>query len=131
MQCTIGANCMVFFSTHINFWISFTKSTYMKTFNNIAELAFIKLPVYKITVLLMGSNLLHAQHEHHVTMAKTGKNVYIDMMDTMMASMHNVSNDNTPDTAFLQQMISHHHGNVAMAEYEIMHGKSAEVVTLA
>jgi len=103
----------------------------MKTFTNIAGLTFIKLPVYIIIVLLMGSNLLHAQHEHPVTMAKAGKNAYIAMMDTMMADMHKVSTGNTPETAFLQQMIPHHQGAVVMAEYEITHGKSAEMVKLA
>jgi len=48
----------------------------------------------------MGSNLLHAQHEHHVTMAKAGKNVYIAMMDTIMADMHNLPTGSNTFTSF-------------------------------
>ena len=53
------------------------------------------------------------------------------MMDAMMADMQNIPLCNRPDTAFLQQMIAHHHGALVMAEYEIAHGKNAEMIKFA
>lgn len=103
----------------------------MKTINKISSFRFIKLFVHIILILLIGNTQFYAQHQHHTNTIKTDKNIYITMMDVMMENMHNMPSGNTPDTAFLNQMISHHQGALVMAEYEIAHGKNAEIIKLA
>ncbi len=80
----------------------------MRTINNIFNINISKLPAYLIVILLKGSNQLYAQHQHDTNKVKAEKNIYIAMMDTMMDDMYTISPGNTPDTAFLQQMIPHH-----------------------
>ena len=104
----------------------------MRTTNNILDLSFIKLTAYIILLLILSGSQLYAQHRHHTDKVESEKrNIYGAMMDAMMADMHNISLGNTPDTAFLQQMIAHHQGALVMAEYEIAHGGNAEMIELA
>jgi uncharacterized protein (DUF305 family) len=59
------------------------------------------------------------------------KNVFLAMMDTMMVRMDNVPKDEPVDVSFLQQMIPHHEGAMAMATYEIRHGRDFGMIQLA
>ncbi|GAB4036033.1 DUF305 domain-containing protein [Spirosoma jeollabukense] len=74
---------------------------------------------------------LQAQHHQHVTPDQTPKQVYLTMMDTMMVRMGETPAGNSPTTSFLHQMIVHHQGAIAMANYEIIHGKNREMIQLA
>jgi uncharacterized protein (DUF305 family) len=103
----------------------------MKTIYRTFELKIIRPPVYIFLVWLTASSALFAQHQHHATIVPVDKNIYIAMMDTMMADMDKAPVGNTPDTAFLQQMLPHHKGALAMAEYEITHGKNTQMIQLA
>jgi len=103
----------------------------MKTKINIANLRLISLTAYIILGSQITNSQLYAQHQHHPNKITAEKNIYIAIMDTMMADMHNIILGNTPDIAFLQQMIPHHEGAIAMAKYEIAHGKSIEMIHLA
>ena len=59
------------------------------------------------------------------------KNIFIEMMDTMMVKMDQVPETGSVESNFIQQMIPHHMGAVEMAEYEIQYGKNFEIVQLA
>lgn len=59
------------------------------------------------------------------------KNVFLAMMDTMMVGMDNAPKDAPVDVSFLQQMIPHHQGAMAMAAYEIRHGHDFGMIQLA
>lgn len=75
---------------------------------------------------------LRAQHQHHVLVPDQGtKQVYLTMMDTMMVRMAEAPAGNSPATTFLHQMIVHHQGAIAMANYEIIHGSNEEMIQLA
>lgn len=52
------------------------------------------------------------------------QNVYLAMMDTMMAAMSKGPGAATTGEYFLLQMIPHHEGALTMADYEIGHGKN-------
>jgi len=102
----------------------------MKTIKNILLLKSIGASAF-IILLFLGSNPLQAQHQHHSDNVQRTKNIYIAMMDTMMANMHNVPIGTTPEIVFLQQMIPHHEGALDMAKYEIAHGKNKNMIKLA
>ena len=53
------------------------------------------------------------------------------MMDTMMVRMDSVPIDGPVGVTFLQQMLPHHEGAVAMARYEIRHGRDFGMIQLA
>jgi len=59
------------------------------------------------------------------------KNVFLSMMDTMMVAMDKAGTQNGADQDFLAQMIPHHEGAIAMAQYEINHGNNFEMIQLA
>lgn len=61
------------------------------------------------------------------------KSPYIQMMDEMMVKMHKAEQQEIrcTDTNFLASMIPHHEGAIIMAEYEIKHGKDAQMIALA
>jgi uncharacterized protein (DUF305 family) len=59
------------------------------------------------------------------------KNVYLALMDTMMVKMHDVPEGGSAEAYFIGQMIPHHEGAVAMADYEIKHGRASPMVQLA
>jgi uncharacterized protein (DUF305 family) len=59
------------------------------------------------------------------------RNVFVAMMDTMMKKMADVPRGQSPAMVFIYQMIPHHEGAIAMANYEILHGKNFEMIQLA
>ena len=83
-------------------------------------------------LLVLGSfNTAYAQH-HDMSMPMAApKNVYLQMMDQMMVSMDKAAPSASADKDFLTMMIPHHQGAVAMANYEIAHGKNREMIQLA
>ena len=84
-----------------------------------------------LIAFMVYAHSLQAQHHHHVTPEQTTKQVYLTMMDTMMVRMADAPVGNSPATIFLNQMILHHQGAIAMANYEIIHGKNGEMIQLA
>jgi uncharacterized protein (DUF305 family) len=66
---------------------------------------------------------------HH--MISSSKNIYLQMMDTMMAKMESAPIRCLPDLDFVSLMIPHHEGAIEMAEYEISHGKNKETIQLS
>ncbi|WP_158642950.1 DUF305 domain-containing protein [Mucilaginibacter ginsenosidivorax] len=67
----------------------------------------------------------------HMHMSSSGKNVYLAMMDTMMTAMDKAPQSPLPTNDFMEQMIPHHEGAIAMAKYEIRHGKDFNMIQLA
>lgn len=59
------------------------------------------------------------------------KNVFVAMMDTMMMKMADAPKGQSAAMIFVYQMIPHHEGAIAMANYEILHGKNFEMIQLA
>jgi len=59
------------------------------------------------------------------------KNKFISIMDTMMMKMDQVPKGQSASALFVFQMIPHHEGAIAMADYEINNGKSFEMIQLA
>jgi len=72
-----------------------------------------------------------AQSMPGMDMGDKPKNVYLSMMDTMMAAMSKIPETKTAGDYFLLQMIPHHEGALDMATYEISHGKNFELKQLA
>lgn len=67
----------------------------------------------------------------HHNVKNASKNIFLLMMDTMMVKMENIPIAATPESDFIYQMIPHHEGAIAMAGYEIAHGKDAQMIQLA
>jgi len=67
-------------------------------------------------------------HQHT---AAIDKNIFLAMMDSMMVEMDQAPKGKSPGADFLLHMLPHHHGAIMMAQYEIKHGKNAEMVQLA
>lgn len=86
---------------------------------------------FLITFLVCAHSLLAQHHHQTVTPDQATKQVYLAMMDTMMIHMEEAPVGNSPATSFLHQMIAHHQGAIAMANYEIVHGKNGEMIQLA
>jgi uncharacterized protein (DUF305 family) len=63
--------------------------------------------------------------------APVSRNIYMTMMDSMMVKMMNAAKGSSAETEFLNQMIPHHEGAIAMANYEIEHGKDFSMIQLA
>jgi uncharacterized protein (DUF305 family) len=59
------------------------------------------------------------------------KNIYLVIMDSMMVQMDKATNRRSMEADFVSQMIPHHEGAVAMATYEIQHGRNFGMVQLA
>jgi len=59
------------------------------------------------------------------------KNVFLKMMDTMMARMEQAPAGKSADFIFTTEMIPHHQGAIQMANYEIAHGKDFKMIQLA
>jgi uncharacterized protein (DUF305 family) len=64
-------------------------------------------------------------------MRAPNRNVFLKMMDTMMLQMAIVSDSAAVESNFMRQMIPHHQGAVAMADYEIRSGKDFATIQLA
>ena len=67
----------------------------------------------------------------HHSLSSSNKNIYLAMMDTMMVKMDDVPKVSSPESDFIWQMIPHHEGAIAMAKYEIGHGKDFTMIQLA
>jgi len=85
-----------------------------------------------LTVMLFAINLpAVAQRACMQGMRTKGPGIYLSMMDTMMLQMDKAAKAATFGNEFLAQMIPHHEGAVAMAAYEITHGKDFKIKQLA
>lgn len=71
-----------------------------------------------------GHDMMHMGHHPE-------KHIYLRMMDSMMVSMDTVKSQQSPDGMFLSLMRPHHSGAISMAQYQISHGKNAEMIQLA
>ncbi|HEX8529135.1 MAG TPA: DUF305 domain-containing protein, partial [Cytophagales bacterium] len=89
-------------------------------------------PSFLLATALLAGGTAAAQPagpHHHVPVPQ--QNVYLALMDTMMVRMQHVPAGGTAEAGFLGQMIPHHEGAVAMADYEIEHGRQSPLVQLA
>ncbi len=68
--------------------------------------------------------------EHKVALPGRG-NIFLEIMDTMMERMESAQLSGIAETDFLIQMIPHHEAAIAMADYEISHGKDFDMLQLA
>jgi uncharacterized protein (DUF305 family) len=73
----------------------------------------------------------HTQEMRLENMRAPNMNVFLKMMDSMMVQMEMISDSTSVETNFMRQMIPHHEGAVAMADYEIKFGKNFEIIQLA
>jgi uncharacterized protein (DUF305 family) len=91
-----------------------------------------KLCLMSVLLFMLSSRQSFAQK---MTMDMSGQNnthsVFLTMMDEMMQKMDHSPRGKSTGEEFLLQMIPHHEGAIAMANYEIKHGKSMEMVRLA
>jgi len=69
-----------------------------------------------------------AQHQgmHH-----RQQNIFLSIMDTMMLRMEAADDSSSASHYFMAQMIPHHEGAIAMARFEILHGKDFTMIQLA
>jgi len=81
-----------------------------------------------LLVVLFSSGYNNAKCQYPHT---SDKNVYLLQMDTMMQNMDTVSMSGSADIDFITMMIPHHQGAIAMANYEIQHGKEFNMIQLA
>lgn len=82
--------------------------------------------------LLIAFQLSAQSQEHKMAMGTCSSNgIYFKMMDTMMVNMANAPHGKTVETEFLYQMMPHHEGAIAMAQYQIRHGKDFSMIQLA
>lgn len=88
---------------------------------------------YKFFLMLIGLFLLapFAEGQHHKVEPSEGKNIFLAIMDTMMMRMDGAQLSGVVETDFLIQMIPHHKAAIAMADYEISHGKDFDMLQLA
>lgn len=88
---------------------------------------------YKFFLMLIGLFLLapFAEGQHHKVEPSEGKNIFLSIMDTMMKRMDSAQLSGVVETDFLIQMIPHHKAAIAMADYEISHGKDFDMLQLA
>jgi uncharacterized protein (DUF305 family) len=90
--------------------------------------------VLVLIILLLSARLAAAQEmkmdKQQDTAASSGR-IFLAMMDTMMVKMEHEATDRSAEADFLSQMIPHHQGAIAMARYEIQHGKNFGMIQLA
>ena len=84
-----------------------------------------------ILPLLISAQAVCAQHMNHQMPSPSEKNIFLVMMDTMMAKMDNVPEEQSAEANFILQMIPHHEGAIEMAKYEIQHGSDFTMIQLA
>jgi uncharacterized protein (DUF305 family) len=82
-------------------------------------------------IFISRSAIAQQMKMHDMEPSKIQKNVFLGMMDTMMAKMDHATTGETVGTQFMLQMIPHHEGAIEMAEYEIQHGKDFTMIQLA
>jgi uncharacterized protein (DUF305 family) len=92
---------------------------------------FLKRPPMFLSLLLLAGQLANAQHmpDHH--QVSSPKNIFLAMMDTMMVKMDDAPAGESTGACFILQMIPHHEGAIAMANYEIAYGKDFTIIQLA
>ncbi|MET1055095.1 MAG: DUF305 domain-containing protein [Pedobacter sp.] len=91
------------------------------------------------TVLMMVSfaagltTSVYAQdmHMHGMAGMTSNNNVFVDIMNTMMMKMDEVPDGQSASKTFISQMMPHHEGAIAMADYEIRNGKNFDMIQLA
>ncbi|MBD0255227.1 MAG: DUF305 domain-containing protein [Cytophagales bacterium] len=89
-------------------------------------------PYLLLAATLLAGGLAAAQSPGgHPHAPANQQNVYLALMDTMMVKMHEVTEGGSAEAYFIGQMIPHHEGAVAMADYEIEHGRASPMVQLA
>ena len=67
----------------------------------------------------------------HSQLSEEHKNVFLAMMNAMMAAIDTAPRHHDVAADFMEQMIPHHACAVAMARYEIEYGKNRDMVQLA
>lgn len=70
---------------------------------------------------------MQMHHQH----SQAGKNIFLTLMDSMMIKMSGLPKASCPESDFIQQMIPHHQCAIAMAKYEVEHGKDFNMIQLA
>jgi len=93
------------------------------------------IPKMRNTLLILIALTVYTINCDAQTMAgmkmNSHRNIYLLMMDTMMTTMSKTPKAETVDRYFLLQMIPHHEGALAMASYEINHGKNFKMQQVA
>jgi uncharacterized protein (DUF305 family) len=86
-----------------------------------------------LSALILGAATSANSQSMSMSMDMSGptKNSYLLIMDTMMNKMSAVPAPVSVESDFDGQMIAHHEGAVAMARYEISHGKDFTMIQLA
>jgi YVTN family beta-propeller protein len=81
---------------------------------------------------MSGMDMSRSLPDHSLSLTQTeSRNIYLNMMDTMMFAMEHTNEGSTPGDIFMYQMIPHHLGAISMADYEIAHGKNFDMIQLA
>ncbi len=93
----------------------------------------INIKAYRFFLILIEFFLLVpcADGQHHKDASSERENIFLAIMDTMMVRMESAQLSGIAKTDFLIQMIPHHEAAVAMAEYEISHGRNFDMLQLA
>lgn len=84
-----------------------------------------------IAALFILSDNVIAQNSFSMNDGQSAKKFYMQCINDMMNSMMQQASTVSVDVDFLQQMIAHHKGAIAMANYEINHGDNKEMIQLA
>lgn len=93
----------------------------------------INIKSYRFFLILIEFFLLVpcADGQHHRVAPSEKENIFLAIMDTMMVRTESAQLSGVAETDFLIQMIPHHEAAVAMAEYEISHGRNFDMLQLA
>ena len=84
-----------------------------------------------LLILLISLISIVSKAQMHMDHMSKPKQVYLVMMDDMMKKMDAAGMTKSADVDFTKMMLPHHHGAVAMAKYEIAHGKNFGMIQLA
>lgn len=88
------------------------------------------LTLYLFAVIILTAESATAQ-SMSMQMDDKPRNRFLLMMDTMMSKMARLPKPASVESDFNLQMIAHHQGAVAMARYEISHGRDFTMIQLA
>jgi uncharacterized protein (DUF305 family) len=86
------------------------------------------LPIILVLFSISAKAQMHMHMDHDPAQKK---HPYLLMMDTMMTRMDTVNKAAPEDVIFMKQMLPHHLGAIAMANYEIRYGRNQEMIQLA